>query len=145
MNFNVSVTQGSRTESCASEGKENVVIIIEGVLMYLSAEARAELLKTLTTIFPKHILLCDLMKKSFYEKFSHAIHKKLLQFGSSFTNIQDHPSKMFLYDGYKKTEAVSTIETAINVGLFRVPKIIVNLFIRKHFMRYVVYCFRYGF
>lgn len=125
--------------------KENAIIIIEGVLMYLSAEAKEELLKTLTTLFPKHVLFCDLMKKKFFEKFGQGIHKKLLQSGSSFTDMREDPAKMFLDYGYKNTESVSTIKTAIDLGLFRVRKIIVNLFIRKHFMGYAVYCFSYGF
>lgn len=138
-------TQKLADKLASYAGKEKVIIIIEGVLMYLSGEAKEELLKTVTTLFPKHVLFCDLMKKKFYEKFSHEIHKKLLQFGSSFTDMREDPSKMFLDYGYKNTESVSTIKTAIDLGLFRVPRFIVNLFIRKHFMGYAVYCFGYGF
>ncbi len=47
--------------------RQNVIIIIEGVLMYLSAAQKNNLLNTLTTLFPKNILFCDLMTRTFFQ------------------------------------------------------------------------------
>lgn len=125
-------------------GQENIIIIIEGVLMYLNAAAKDELVNTLIRLFPKHLLFCDLMKKSFNEKFGAPIGKRLNKHGSFFTDLREVPAQMFLSHGYKQVEVISTMQTAIELGLFRVPKFLVNFFLRKHFMGYAVYSFTFG-
>src|SRR5262249_28097986 len=43
----------------------NVVVVIEGVFMYLSPDAIAATLRALRERFPRHVLLCDLMNRAF--------------------------------------------------------------------------------
>ena len=42
---------------------KNIIIVIEGVFMYLENDVIEVTINQLQTLFPKHILLCDLMKK----------------------------------------------------------------------------------
>jgi methyltransferase (TIGR00027 family) len=81
---------------------QNVIIIIEGVLMYLSMTQRETLLATITTLFPNHIVFCDLMSKKFFEKFGKPIHEKFKVQGASFIDMMDEPSTLFLKYNYKQ-------------------------------------------
>ena len=122
----------------------HVVIVIEGVLMYLSKQQKQELLKTLTSFFPAHTLLCDLMTKKFFDLLGHKIHKKLVAQGSSFADISKEPWLLFQQYGYKQTAKTSTVKTANDRGLIKFPKLMVNILFKKLFEGYSVYKFVYG-
>lgn len=62
-----------------------VVIIIEGVLMYLDEARIRELLHTLRATFPRGEILCDVMTVAFFKRFSSGIHEKIHDLGASFT------------------------------------------------------------
>jgi len=121
----------------------HIIIIIEGVLMYLNTAQKNELLETLTTLFPAHVLFCDLMKKNFFEKFGKPIHDKLVERGASFTDMINEPWEIFLQHGYRQTDAVSTMKTAVKLGLLKIPLLVFYLMMRKYIMGYAVYRFEY--
>ncbi len=121
----------------------NVIFIIEGVLMYLTDEQKETILKTLTTMFSKHVVFCDLMKKNFFEKYSKPIHEKLVENGTTFADLAQEPAELFLRYGYQQKEVVSTLKKSIELGLLRIPKFIVNLFFKNNMMGYSVYTFVY--
>lgn len=121
-----------------------VIFIIEGVLMYLSNEQKKELLTTLTTLFPKHVLFCDLMHRKFFEKFSTDIHKKLVEHGASFTDLAVEPAHVFLDFGYTKRSAISIPQTTIDLKLLHVPWLVRKLIFGKLITGYSFYHFTYG-
>jgi len=61
-----------------------VVVVIEGVFMYLEPQAIDELLRTLRRLFPHHKLICDLMTRVFFQKYGRTIHEKITGMGASF-------------------------------------------------------------
>ena len=122
--------------------RENVIFIIEGVFMYLTMAQRETLLTTITTVFPKHILFCDLMSKKFFEKLGGPIHKKFKAHGTSFTDMMDDPPSLFLKYGYQQVAKVSTIKKAMELGLSKLPKLAL-LFLGKLVDGYAVYEFSY--
>lgn len=122
----------------------NTIIILEGVLMYLSASAKNSLLGMLTNLFPQHQLFCDIMSKYFFEKLGKPIHTHFANHGSYFQDLRENPEQLFLEHGYKRINMFSTIKTASEKGIFPVPKLVVNLFFKKFFPGYAVYHFSYG-
>jgi len=122
--------------------RENVIFIIEGVLMYLTMAQREVLLTTITTLFPKHILFCDLMSKKFFEKLGGPLHEKLKAHGTSFTDMMDDPASLFLKYSYEQAAKVSTIKKAIELKLSKLPKLAL-LFLGKLVNGYAVYEFSY--
>ena len=82
-------------------------IVIEGVLMYLSREQRLSLLNTLAERFPHHTLYCDLMRKSFFEKYSRDIHEKIVGMGATFTDMEETPERLFTDNGYTMVDIAS--------------------------------------
>jgi methyltransferase (TIGR00027 family) len=123
--------------------RANVIIIIEGVLMYLTITQRETLLQTITTLFPKHILFCDLMSKKFFEKLGKPIHEKFKAHGASFTDMMDDPAALFLQHGYQQTAKITTVKKSVELGLAKLPKL-AFLLSGKLLNGYAVYQFSYS-
>jgi methyltransferase (TIGR00027 family) len=122
--------------------RPNVIIIIEGVLMYLSMLQRETLLATITTLFPDHMVFCDLMSKRFFEKLGKPIHEKFKALGASFTDMMDDPASLFLKYNYQQVARVSTIKKSLELGLAKLPKLAFWLY-GKLFDGYSIYEFSY--
>ena len=122
--------------------RPNLIFIIEGVLMYLSMTQRETLLTTLTTLFPDHIVLCDLMSKKFFEKLGKPIHEKFKAHGAVFADMMDNPASLFLKYNYQQIAKVSTVKKAVELGLAKLPRIALLLY-GKLFNGYSVYEFSY--
>ncbi len=123
--------------------RQHVIFVIEGVLMYLTNEQRNDLLKTLTSLFRKHRVFCDLMNKKFFEKFSQPIHKKLAEHGAVFKDIAEEPANLFSQYGYLKKEQISIPQAIHDVGLMHIPWIIRKFVFGKLAAGYSVYHFSY--
>jgi methyltransferase (TIGR00027 family) len=100
-----------------------VVIVIEGVFMYLEEEMITQTLQSLRRLFPQHKLIGDLMNRQFFEEYSKTLDKKFTDMGASFKFIADDPEKIFLENGYNRIEKNSIVEKAVKFGLLNVPKI----------------------
>lgn len=97
-----------------------VVVVIEGVFMYLEENAIRQLLQTLRRVFPQHKLICDLMTRDFFEEYGKTLHEKITGIGTSFKFTVDNPSAVFLEQGYQLAEEVPIIEKSV---LFDAPEI----------------------
>jgi methyltransferase (TIGR00027 family) len=93
--------------------REQVAVVVEGVLMYLEENQISEMLQTLRHHFPKHKLICDLMKRDFFEKYARPIHGKVANLGAPFKYIVDDPAKVFLESGYELTEQIAIVQQVI--------------------------------
>ncbi|WP_153798808.1 class I SAM-dependent methyltransferase [Foetidibacter luteolus] len=124
-------------------GVQPVIFIVEGVLMYLSRSQKEALIQTLTSLFPKHVLLCDLMTRQFFNRLGHKIHNKLLAHGSSFTDLSSYPASIFTEYGYQLHSYTSTIRKARELGIMRIPKLFTNFLFKKFLEGYSVYHFIY--
>ena len=123
--------------------RANVIIIIEGVLMYLTMAQREALLQTITTLFPAHVVFCDLMSKRFFDKFGGTIHDKFKTHGASFTDMMHDPAALFLQRNYKQVAKVPTIKKSMELGLTKLPKL-AFLFSGKLLNGYAIYEFSYN-
>ncbi|MBD1909493.1 MULTISPECIES: SAM-dependent methyltransferase [unclassified Leptolyngbya] len=119
----------------------SVVVVIEGVLMYLEEEAIDQSLQILRRLFPTHKLICDLMSRNFFEKFSKSFHKKIADVGTTFKFTADHPEAVFLQNGYSQIKKISIIETAVELKAVRVPKIALKTVLRTLASGYAIYIF----
>ena len=127
---------------------KSVVFVVEGVFMYLSPEQLGVLMHTLQKLFPKHALVCDLMTRHFFEKYSRSLHDKLKGMGASFTKISDAPAKVFTDDGYRHIGCQSIAVYAAQRGSFGAPAFlirwIVGLFMRVLRDGYTINVFEKG-
>ena len=126
-------------------GSQSVIFVVEGVLMYLSNKQKGELFTTLTSMFPKHVLMCDLMNARFFNRIGkRGIHEELVRSGASFQDMLDDPEEFITGFGYKTEKMESNVITASNFGLIDMPKLIVKFLMKKTFMGYSSYQFRLG-
>lgn len=94
-------------------GRSPVVVVIEGVLMYLEEAAIDQLLQSLRRLFPEHKLICDLMTREFFEKNAGTIHEKLTGMGASFKFTVDNPEEVFVKNGYLLLEKIPVVEKSV--------------------------------
>ncbi|WP_276373921.1 class I SAM-dependent methyltransferase [Chryseolinea sp. H1M3-3] len=110
--------------------KTTTHIILEGVLMYLNQADRLRLIAALQEIFPHHIVYCDLMRRSFFERYSKKIHGKILSLGATFADISEHPENLFLGNQYKPLSCVSIPLSAAEHGNLGIPIFVVRYFFK---------------
>lgn len=81
---------------------DEIVIVIEGVLMYLPRAAIHALLDTLQDLFPRHRLWCDLMTRSFFRKYAAPMYQILQDMGARFQDVieMENPESLFLSHHY---------------------------------------------
>lgn len=84
-----------------------VVIVVEGVLMYLGEPRIRELLQTLSATFPRGEILCDVMTVEFFDRFSRDIHEKIRDLGASFTLPERPLEAIFADEHYQQTQQIS--------------------------------------
>lgn len=125
----------------AFSGRSPVVVVIEGVFMYLEEEAIRQPLQTLHRLFPRHRLICDLRNRKFSEKYGKTLHEKLLGMGASFKFTADNPEEIFLKNGYSRTGRISIVESAVEFGLIRIPKFLLKTILRTLADGYAIYVF----
>jgi len=120
---------------------EEVIIVVEGVTMYLSETMITDLLNTLEKLFPNHKLVCDLLTKPFFNRFSKKLHKELSGLGAAFQFKQNDPHYFFLEHGYTQKEKISVVGQAIKLGNIKIPKIVFFFFKKMMLNGYTINVF----
>jgi methyltransferase (TIGR00027 family) len=121
-----------------------VVVVIEGVFIYLKQEAIRETLQTLLSLFPRHKLICDLMTREFFENYGRTLHEKLTGMGASFRFTADNPEEIFLESGYRRTEKISIVEKAVVFEAPGIPPSVLETLLPTLPSGYSIYVFATG-
>lgn len=122
-------------------GSGPVVVVIEGVLIYLEEETIRQLLQTLRHVFPQHKLVCDLMTRKFFQKYGRTIHEKLRALGAFITVANDNPEAIFLSSGYERVAWFSMVEKSMEYESRKVPKFLLKTLLRTLVTGYAIYVF----
>ncbi len=121
-----------------------VVIVYEGVFMYLEESQIKANLRVLQELFPKHQLFCDLITRKFFERrSSQAIQKKLRGMGAPFTFTYNDPGKLFLKQNYSLSNKKSILGEARDQKWVKIPNLIANLFMKTIINGYSIYRFKF--
>jgi methyltransferase (TIGR00027 family) len=127
----IEFSQESLTERLAPfSGQERTHVIIEGVLMYLTQAQRRELLQSLRGLFPRHFIYCDLMRKSFFNRYARDLHQKFVAMGTTFTELSERPERLFTEAGYRPLAWTSIALRAAELRSFGIPQFAVRWFLR---------------
>jgi methyltransferase (TIGR00027 family) len=116
------------------------IVVIEGVFMYLQEDTIGHLLLTLRRLFHNCKVICDLMSRKFFEKYSRTLHEKIVSMGTSFNTV-DNPGDIFIDNGYRLVNKVSIVGRAVEFGTIKIPKIFFHVFLRTLSKGYSVYVF----
>ena len=120
---------------------ESVTVILEGVSMYLTEEQKAELIRTLRQVFPRHILIADLMTSRFVDRIARPFREKLQALDASMTEGIPHPEEPFLAGGYRLVRRTSIAGRAADLGAYSLPLILRWTFARPLVKGYQVHVF----
>lgn len=99
---------------------ERIAVVLEGILGYLPAGQQAELVGTLTELFPRHVVLCDLTTRTFLARYGRRLVALLREAGARFES-SDTPEAVFLEHGYRVTERISVAQRAVELGAQGAP------------------------
>ncbi|HRH44222.1 MAG TPA: SAM-dependent methyltransferase [Pyrinomonadaceae bacterium] len=138
----INFSTDSLAEKLAPFTKHNqVIFVIEGVFMYLEEKEIVQTLQTLNRLFPQHKLICDLMSRKFFERYSKKLHEKINGIGTSFKITAANPESIFLKNGYDQKEKVSLVEKAVEFKLLKIPAFLLKTLFRTLANGYAVYVF----
>jgi len=144
------------TETIASKlehaaGNAPVVVVIEGVFTYLEPPAVASTLSQLQRLFPRHVLLCDLMNKRFFDAFARSVHEKIMAAGARFSERPEDPATLFMEHGYVETDRIPMFERTVQMGVLwkrtHMPTIVARVLLalfRREFAGFAVHRFAFG-
>jgi methyltransferase (TIGR00027 family) len=95
---------------------ERVVIVLEGILGYVTDSDRRALVTTLVRLFPHHAVVCDLLTKRFLARYARGLVRFLREIDAEFSASSDHPEALFHELGYRTAACVSIPERAAEIG-----------------------------
>jgi methyltransferase (TIGR00027 family) len=108
-----------------------IMVIIEGVFMYLDEGQITSTLRQIQHWFPEHELICDLMNRAFFRKFAWRVHAKFAPMGARFTDRPEKPEILIEDLGYSEAERISIMRTAHTLGVFKkwagIPRLVSRL------------------
>ena len=140
------------TEKLAAyRSQQHIILAIEGVFMYLDNPAIESTIEQLQTLFPKHILVCDLMTKKMFDQFAQSVHNKLVTAGARFTARPEEPAGIFKQLGYAERARTPMFKRAGELGVLwdraKIPAPIAILLAKtviKNINGYAVHQFEFG-
>jgi methyltransferase (TIGR00027 family) len=125
----------------ALAGDDEVLVILEGVSMYLSDQAIEALVAALSRLLPKATLVCDLMSPAFARSFSRGLRLALEAMGAKFGGRAVHPSRTIERGGYRALSRQSIVERARQAGSVSIPRWLLGTFLRELRDGYAVWTF----
>lgn len=109
---------------------EHTLVVIEGVLTYLSHDQVRELAASLEALFPRHTLYCDLMRKSYFDRYEHALYQEIRKLGAHFPPMSEEPEKLFEHQGYRVAESFSIPLRGAELGSVKIPAFLIRHLLR---------------
>ncbi|MGZ3239210.1 MAG: class I SAM-dependent methyltransferase [Burkholderiaceae bacterium] len=101
--------------------EEPVIIIMEGVFIYLSEDEIKETILPFHRLFPRHHLVCDLVTRQIVERYGRSLHEKIEGIGTQFKPV-DYPDKVFTTNSYRISNRISVVERSTDFGINKFPK-----------------------
>jgi O-methyltransferase involved in polyketide biosynthesis len=113
------------TKLAPFSGRQPVICVVEGVLLYLDPSARRQLFRILHEVFPRHTLICDVMTPEFLNSYGRRVQSRIADLGASMNAI-DGPESLFRENGYRRLQVVSIFRKAVELGLINIPRLVLN-------------------
>jgi O-methyltransferase involved in polyketide biosynthesis len=98
------------------------VVIMEGVSMYLRPEAMQSTLRVLKQAYPDHVLVCDLMTRTFARRYGSGLRTEIARLGGDFAERVDDPSASVTAAGYTLVDKRSIAQSAVDFGTVAIPR-----------------------
>jgi methyltransferase (TIGR00027 family) len=144
VNFGVDDLTATLRQCCAAAG--STLVVIEGVLMYLDKASVKELLRQLQEAFPVHTLMCELLDRTFVNRFMRKnTREATVALGSPFVWADDRPEELFFGSGYKHCgEPISIVGRARDFRAITIPGFLFATVLRSMRDGYRVHTFDFS-
>jgi methyltransferase (TIGR00027 family) len=123
-------------------GEAEAIVVLEGVSQYLTQAQLRGTLDVLRAAFPRHTLICDLMSEKFRQRFTGKFRAELRKLGTDFETLVDNPAAAVAAAGYEEVARVSMVGRAVDLGAIRMPRFVLNLFLKPLRDGYCAYRFQ---
>ncbi len=123
---------------------ERVAVVLEGVLGYLPDSDRRSLLGTLGRLFPRHVVVCDLLTRTFLARYARGLVRFLRENDAEFAASSDRPEALFHELGYRTLAQVSVPERAAELGAEGAPPAVLVRLLPGFRTGYCVWAFQRG-
>jgi methyltransferase (TIGR00027 family) len=100
---------------------ERVAIVLEGILGYLPDPERRALLTAVGRLFPQHVVVCDLLTRTFLARYARSLVRFLRAMDAEFAASSDHPEALFHELGYRTRERISIPARGAALGAAGAP------------------------
>ncbi|MGZ3158414.1 MAG: class I SAM-dependent methyltransferase [Burkholderiaceae bacterium] len=107
--------------------EDPVVIIMEGVFIYLDEDDIRKTIAPFHRLFPGHRLICDLVNREMVEKYGRTLHEKIEGIGTQFKPV-NYPDKVFTTNGYRINDRISVVERSTDFSINKFPKWMLKCF-----------------
>lgn len=112
-------------------GDDEALVVLEGVSMYLPTATLAKTAEAIRAALPRASIVCDLMTPAFNRRFSGGLRRELGRLGAHFASNTAHPRVAFEAAGYRAQDCASIVERAREAGSLRIPRWLLNTFLRE--------------
>ena len=100
----------------AADPENPVIVVIEGVSMYLPQAAISSTLQALQRCFPKHVLICDMMTRRFARVSKGPFYDKIAATGATMAPPMEDPRRFVVGHGYAADTYVPHFDQASRIG-----------------------------
>ena len=107
------------------------VVVMEGVSMYLEAAQLADTTRALRALLGRHSLYCDLMTKSFAQRYGKGLRAEIAALGGNFAELMDEPAAFMTAQGYRHLRQTSIPGRAVEHGSVKIPRWLFNTLLRS--------------
>jgi methyltransferase (TIGR00027 family) len=126
--ISINFSTDSLEDKLAALATDNpVMIVMEGVIIYLSEDEIKETITTFHQLFPQHQLVCDLVNRDMVERYGRSLHEKIEGIGTQFKPVEC-PEKVFISNGYRIKNRMSVVERSTDFGINKFPKWVLRCF-----------------
>ena len=98
------------------------VVVLEGILPYLSAAEVRGLLQAIRNTFSNPTLICDLTTPAFARRYGGRIGKHFRELGAPYGRLEVEPLELIQAAGFRLTTRQSAVGQAVAFGLLRIPR-----------------------
>lgn len=118
-----------------------VVVVMEGVFIYLSESQIHQTISALGGAFPGHTLICDINTRHFMNKYGKTLALRIEALGAKLKYLVDDPSQIFRTAGYRLVSTDSVVAQSLNYANAKLMHFFVTAFMRKLVNGYSIYVF----
>jgi len=98
------------------------VVVLEGVLPYLTATEVEKLLQTIRNAFPHPTLICDLTTLGFARRYAGKLGKRLRALGAPYGRLEREPRELIEAAGFQLSSQESIVARAVALGMLSIPR-----------------------